>query len=148
MIVLDTSVIYALLDAADQRHAQVRDWYAGLDDDLVTTPLVLAEADHLAATRGGPRAGRALREDVRAGAYVVDWWASAAREAADVADRYADLGIGLTDGSLVALAARVGSVDIATFDERHFRALRPLSGGDSFRLLPLDAQPPVRSNPL
>lgn len=141
MIVLDTSVIYALLDAADQRHREARDWYAKVDEDLVTTPLVLAEADHLASTRGGPRAVRALRTDVRAGAYLVDWWTSAARESADVADRYADLGIGLTDGSLVALAARLGCVDLATFDERHFRALRPLSGGDSFRLLPLDGRP-------
>ena len=141
MIVLDTSVIYALLDAGDQRHRVARDWYAQLDDDLVTTPLVLAEADHLASTRGGPLAVRALRADVRAGAYVVDWWPTAAVEAAEVADRYADLGIGMTDASLVVLAARAGTVDIATFDERHFRTVVPLSGGAAFRLLPLDARP-------
>ena len=138
MIVLDTSVIYALLDAADGRHHQAVAWYSGLTRELVTTPLVLAEADHLAATRGGPVALRALRADIRAGAYLVDWWPSAAREAAQVADRYADLGIGLTDASLVVLAARVGSTDIATFDERHFRAIVPLRGAPAFRLLPLD----------
>jgi hypothetical protein len=38
----------------------------------------------------------------------------------------------------VVLAARVGTVDIATFDERHFRAMEPLTGG-SFRVLPADA---------
>jgi uncharacterized protein len=141
VIVLDTSVIYALLDAGDQRHRVVRDWYAQVDDDLVTTPLVLAEADHLAATRGGSRAVQALRTDIRAGAYVVDWWPTAAVESANVADRYADLGIGLTDASLVVLAARAGTVDVATFDERHFRAVVPLSGGAAFRLLPLDARP-------
>jgi len=138
VIVLDTSVIYALLDAADHLHRQARDWYGGLDDELVTTPLVLAEADHLAVTRGGVHAVRAFRDDVRAGAYGVDWWPSAPRESADVADRYGSLGIGLTDASLVALAARVGTTDIATFDERHFRAVIPLAAGDAFRLLPLD----------
>ena len=138
MIVLDTSVIYALLDASDQRHRQAFDWYDSLDDELVTTPLVLAEADHLAATRGGPRALRAFRADIRSGAYLVEWWPTAAIEAVEVADRYADLGIGLTDASLIVLAGRVGSVDIATFDERHFRAVVPLEGGDAFRLLPLD----------
>jgi hypothetical protein len=56
-----------------------------------------------------------------------------------LADRYADLGIGLTDASLVVLAARVGSEDVATFDERHFRVVRPLAGAEAFRLLPLDA---------
>ena len=77
MIVLDTSVIYALLDASDQRHRQAFDWYDSLDDELVTTPLVLAEADHLAATRGGPRALRAFRADIRSGAYLVEWWPTA-----------------------------------------------------------------------
>ena len=141
MIVLDTSVIYALLDAGDQRHRMARDWYALVDEDLVTTPMVLAEADHLASTRGGSLAVRALRMDIRAGAYVVDWWPTAAVEAAEVADRYTDLGIGMTDASLVVLAARAGTVDIATFDERHFRTVVPLSGGAAFRLLPLDARP-------
>jgi len=139
VIILDTSIIYALLDAADSRHRQALHWYDTLDNELVTTPLVLAEADHLATTRGGSHALRAFRADVRAGAYLVDWWPTAAREAAEVADRYADLGIGLTDASLVVLAARVDSVDVATFDERHFRAVRPLRGAEAFRLLPLDA---------
>lgn len=138
MIVLDTSVIYALLDVADRRHRQALEWYEALDEELVTTPLVLAEADHLAATRGGLRAVSAFRADVRAGAYLVDWWPTAARDAAEVADRYADLGIGLADASLVVLAARIESTDIATFDERHFRAVRPLVGAEAFRLLPLD----------
>lgn len=138
MIVLDTSVIYALLDVADRRHRQALEWYEALDEELVTTPLVLAEADHLAATRGGLRAVSAFRADVRAGAYLVEWWPTAARDAAEVADRYADLGIGLADASLVVLAARIESTDIATFDERHFRAVRPLLGAEAFRLLPLD----------
>jgi len=94
---------------------------------------------YVAATRGDSRAARAFRDDVRAGAYLVEWWPSAAREAAELADRYADLGIGLTDTSLIVLAARVGSADVATFDERHFRVVRPLGGAEAFRLLPLDA---------
>lgn len=139
MIVLDTSVIYALLDAADTRHHQALEWYEALDEELVTTPLVLAEADHLTMTRGGSRAVQAFRADVSAGAYLVEWWPTAARESAELADRYADLGIGLTDASLVVLAARVGTADVATFDERHFRAIRPLGIAEAFRLLPLDA---------
>jgi predicted nucleic acid-binding protein len=139
LIVLDTSVIYALLDVADGRHAQALGWYESLDEDLVTTPLVLAETDHLAATRLGARALAAFRADVRAGAYLVEWWPTAASESAELADRYADLGIGMTDASLVALSARTGTADLATFDERHFRALRPLDAAAAFRLLPLDA---------
>lgn len=138
MIVLDTSIIYALLDASDQRHLEAARWYDGLDAELITTPLVLAEADHLAVTRGGARATRAFRADVRAMAYRVEWWATAATETVDVADRYESLGIGLADASLVVLAARVATTSIATFDERHFRAIIPLSGETAFRLLPTD----------
>ena len=56
-----------------------------------------------------------------------------------VAERYVDLGLGLTDASLVALASRIGTIDVATYDQRHFRTVRPLRAGDAFRLLPLDA---------
>jgi predicted nucleic acid-binding protein len=139
VIVLDTSVIYALLDAADGRHRRAVDWYRALDDELITTPLVLAEADHLARTRAGPAAVRAFRGDIRSGAYAVEWWATASAAAADVADRYEDLGLGLTDASLIVLAARVRSLVIATFDERHFRTVVPLDGGQAFHLVPLDA---------
>jgi hypothetical protein len=138
VIVLDTSVIYALLDAGDDRHRSAQAWYEMVDVELVTTPLVLAEADHLAGARAGTRAVAAFRADVRAGAYRVEWWSGAAQECAAVADRYADLDIGLTDASLVVLSARMETLDIATFDERHFRAIRPLSGGPAFRLLPSD----------
>ena len=59
--------------------------------------------------------------------------------AVTVAERYADTGLGLADASLVALVERLGTIDIATLDERHFRAARPLTGGDALRLLPADA---------
>ncbi len=139
MIVIDTSVIYALLDAADDRHTLAAAWYATVDEDLATTPLVIAEADHLAMTRGGSTAVQAFHADVRAGVYGIEWWPEAAALAVDVVARYADLGVGLADASLVALASRLDTTMIATFDERHFRAMRPLRGGTAFRLLPIDA---------
>jgi predicted nucleic acid-binding protein len=55
------------------------------------------------------------------------------------AERYADNGLGLADASLVALAQRLGTIEIATLDERHFRAVQPLAAGKAFRLLPADA---------
>lgn len=139
MIIVDTSVIYALLDRRDQRHPEAVAWYRTVDEELATTPLVLAEADHLASTRAGPEAARAFRRDVRAGAYVLEWWSDAAAVCAEIAERYADLGIGMTDASLVALADRLGTDRVATFDERHFRALLPLRGAGRFLLLPADA---------
>jgi len=138
VIVIDTSTILAYMNSADAHHEEVSAWVQAESDDLVTTPLIVAEADHLAAVRGGPAAAAALRSDLAAGAYIVEWWPEAIGVAVRVAERYADAGVGLADASLVALAHRHETVDVATLDERHFRALRPLTGGDAFRLLPRD----------
>lgn len=123
MIVVDTSVVYALLDRRDQRHEQAARWYGHEQPDLVTTPLILAEVDHLAATRAGATACRAWRKDISRGAYDVQWWESAARESVAIATRYDDLDIGLADASLMALSERLGINTIATFDN-HFRVVR------------------------
>lgn len=57
----------------------------------------------------------------------------------NIAEHYADNGLGLADASLVALAESLHTADIATLDERHFRAVRPLAAADAFRLLPTDS---------
>lgn len=139
MIVVDTSVIVAYMNSADDAHGLVAAWFDDLDDDLATTPLVVAEVDHLVGARGTPAAQSALRSDLAAGAYLVEWWPGAIASAVKVAERYASTGLGLADASLVALAERLGTIEIATLDERHFRAVRPLAGGKAFKLLPADA---------
>ena len=138
MIVVDSSFLYALLDARDNNHASATTWYRGVDDELATSPLVLSEVDHLAA-RAGAAALDAFRRDVLDDAYFVDWWPGAPRTIVGIADRYRDLGLDLTDASLVAVAGRSETTLIATFDERHFRAVKPLTGEPSFTILPADA---------
>jgi len=51
----------------------------------------------------------------------------------------AELDLGLTDASLIAVADRYETLDVATLDHRHFRAVRSLDSGQPFRLLPADA---------
>lgn len=139
MIVADASFAYALLDDADVGFAAARAWYETGYPDLITTPLVLSEVDHLAARRLGAHARSSFRADVAAGGYHVAWWGSATEECVRVAERYLDLGVSLTAASLVALAARLETTSIATFDEPHFRAMKPLTGEPGFTLLPADA---------
>jgi len=45
--------------------------------------------------------------------------------------------VGLADLSVVVLAERWSTRRLLTFDDRHFRTLRPLGGG-LFTLLPVD----------
>ena len=138
MIVVDSSFVYALLDARDSNHRAATAWYRDVDDGLATSPLVLSEVDHLAA-RAGVAALAAFRRDILDDAYFVDWWPGASSAIVEIADRYLDLGLDLTDASLVAVAGRSKTTLIATFDERHFRAVKPLTGGPAFTILPADA---------
>ena len=129
----------AFLDRDDAKHELVDAWMRTQKDELVTTPLVIAELDHLVSHKGGSKATSILYEDVARGAYLVEWWPSAIHETLAVAKQHKSMGLGLTDASLATLAAHLQTTTIATLDERHFRALQPLSGGDSFTLLPADA---------
>ena len=139
MIVLDTSVVLAFLDRDDTNHELVYAWMLTQEDELVTTPLIVAELDYLVRRSGGTVAVRILHEDFDKGAYQVEWWVTAIHETIAVAKRHESIELGLADASLVVLAARLQTIDIATLDERHFRALKPLSGGKAFRLLPADS---------
>ena len=137
MIVVDTSIVVALIYRSDDDHERVLGWMQRVDDDLVISPLVLAECDHVVRRLGGEAAIVGFQEDLARGAYSVRWWQGAlARLLAVTADRP---DIGLTDASLVALAAHVETTRIATLDERHFRTLKPLTGEPAFTLLPADA---------
>ena len=134
-VVLDTNVVVALYDAADPDHALVADWVATLDEDLVTTPLAVAEMEYVVHQRGGDVAREALWRDLDAGAWVVRWWADALNETLRIARRHPLAG--LTDASLVALAGRLRTQRIATFDQ-HFRSMTT-PAGEPFVLLPADA---------
>ncbi len=45
---------------------------------------------------------------------------------ADLVERYADLGLGWVDASLVVLAETAGATEIATMDHRDFTVVRPV----------------------
>jgi predicted nucleic acid-binding protein len=140
LIVLDTSFVVALLDEKDAGHRQAADWYQGeATERFATTPLVLAEVDYMLQSRSTPAVVKAFHDEIRAGSLGVEWWPKLDVRAAEIADRYAEIGLGLTDASLVALAGALETNRIASFDERHLRAVEPLHGDGRFELLPADA---------
>ena len=142
MTILDTSVVVAFMDRNEPTHLKVADWLDSQTDRLVTTPLALAEMDHLLDRGGGHVATQALWANVEGGVWEVRWWATAVAETLAVARANASLRLGLTDCSLMALAAHSATTRIATLDERHFRAVHPLTGEPWFTVLPADAPVP------
>lgn len=53
----------------------------------------------------------------------------------ELVEQYADLPLGTTDASVIALAERLDINEIATLDRRHFTVVRPRHV-DAFTLLP------------
>lgn len=139
MIILDTGGLYAFLDADDAHHDAARTAVDSSPGPFILSPFVLAELDYLVNRRLGRQAGIELLEDVDAGGYtLVNLTSDDFTQAVDTIKQYRDLDLGITDASVIVLAARYRCVDILGVDYRHFRAVRPLRGGDAFRLAPLD----------
>lgn len=132
-VVIDTSAVLALINPADDFHPDAVRFYDGLEEDLVTTPLAVAEMDHLLGQRTGRSGVEALWADLESGALQVRWWATAMTDTLAVARVRPRLG--LADASLLALTPIVRTTRIATFDRKHFRAARTADGAP-FTLLP------------
>lgn len=136
MIIVDTSGLLALFNAAEPDHVEVTRVVTGEHDQLVVSPFVLAELDYLIGTRIGVNAETAMLRELAGGAYhlaTID--PDQLATAAEVVDRYRDQHIGLADASLVVLAERFRTYRLLTLDRRPFTVVRPLSGG-TFELLP------------
>ena len=95
--------------------------------------LVLAELDYF--LRDERRAMRVFMHDLAKGAFTyAPPTAGQLARAMDVDARFADLGLGLVDGSVVALAESLGVRRLATRDVRQFAAVR-LHDGRAFDLV-------------
>ena len=138
-LVIDAAPLIALGDRADPRHQAVVSVLKHEHGDLVIPAPVTAEIDYLLRQRAGPVAARAFLADLGSATFLVESLSVEEHGIAlEIGDRYPKLDVGLADLSIVVLAHRLGVNRILTFDERHFRALRPVAGG-SFQLLPTDA---------
>lgn len=134
--IVDTSALLLLFDSDEPRHDQAADFFATVQGPLVISPYVIAEIDYLVATRFGTAAEISVLRELSSGAWhLADMGPADLTTAIRVLQRYGDHAIGVTDASLVVLAARHRTTRIATLDHRHFSVLRSLDG-TPFTLVP------------
>ena len=128
-MIVDTSALLAFFDSAEPCHRDVARAIEAAGEPLVVSPYVIAELDHLVATRHGVQAELAVLDELGGGAWELACLDVAElRTARTIVDCYADQRIGLADASNVVLAQRFGQTPIATLDRRHFSVLRALDG--------------------
>jgi predicted nucleic acid-binding protein len=138
VILVDTSGVLAAVDPRQRHHAAAARELTR-PQRRILSPFVLAELDYLIATNAGQGVELQLLGDVARGAYeLASFSADDVAAATVVMRRFADLGLGLADASIVVLARRYDCLDVLTLDQRHFRVvLGPEE--KPFRLLPHDA---------
>ena len=101
--------------------------------------LVLAEVDYF--LRRERPAMRAFLGDLARGAFTyAPATMSLLMRAAEIDEAHADLGLGLVDASIAALAERTGVHRVATRDLRHFTVVR-VRGGRSLEMVVVPSRP-------
>jgi predicted nucleic acid-binding protein len=127
-IIVDTGPLVAAANRRDHAHALAAALVIAAGRDLVIPSLVLAETDYLLRTRVGLQSARLLLGAVASGQHSVAYMTiELLRRATEIDGKYADLDLGLTDGSVMAVAEREHA-PVLTFDFEDFRAAPSDSG--------------------
>ena len=129
MILVDTNVLYALADRRDKHHARCAEWLQRTPDVLTVPATVLAETCYRIDRTLGPTAEAAFLDSVGMGPdytfQLVELVDSDLRRMSGLVRQYADLRLGGTDASVVAICERLGIVTVATVNLRDFATVRP-----------------------
>jgi predicted nucleic acid-binding protein len=142
IVIGDTSGIVAALNRSDPEHVAARTAWTSASTTVVS-PLVLAEIEHVLSRRHSRQAAYAMNDWLLAQVgtmriQIAEVSVRVLRRARRVQDSYAGLRLDLADAVNVVLAEAYDTTAVLTLDRRDFRAVRPLTHHDAFRLLPDD----------
>jgi predicted nucleic acid-binding protein len=136
VIVVDTGPLVAALDADDADHGRCLELLEGHPGPLMVPAPVLTEVCWLLERERGSKAEASFLDALAAGELqLVALEIGDLRRMADLVRRYGDLPLGAVDASVVAVAERLGVVQVATLDRRHFTVVRP-AHATAFEVLP------------
>lgn len=129
MILVDTNVLYALADRRDKHHGRCAGWLQRTPGVLMIPATVLAETCYLIDRTLGPTAEATFLDSVGMGPdytfQLVELADSDLRRMSELVRQYADLRLGGTDASVVAICERLGITTVATVNLRDFATVRP-----------------------
>jgi predicted nucleic acid-binding protein len=126
IVVADTGPLYALADRDDAWHRRVAEWWGSEGHAVVVPVTVIPEVTYLLGSRIGAKAEDLFVRSLADGELTVEPLESEdIARAADLMRAYADLALGFTDASVIAIAERLMTRKILTTDRRHFGVVRP-----------------------
>jgi uncharacterized protein len=142
IVIGDTSGLVSAFNADDPGQAAARSAFRHASVTVIS-PLVIAEIEHI-MTRNIDRTAAheaidwLLAHERTKRVLVAESAAPVLRRARIIQGKYAALRLDLADSVNVVLAAEYETDCILTLDRRDFRAVRPLTHHQAFRLLPDD----------
>jgi hypothetical protein len=129
VIVCDTAPLVAAALLRDPDHRRCVDLFTGLrlaNREMLLLAPIIAEVGYLLAREAGSRVEAAFLRSVAAGDFIpVELVPEDYERMAVLVELYADLPLGTSDASVVALAERLDITEVATLDLRHFTVVRP-----------------------
>jgi predicted nucleic acid-binding protein len=129
VILCDTGPIVAAALVDDDHHHACVELFTGLHlagRPLLVPGTVVAEVGYLLAREAGARVEALFLTALADGDFqLVDLTVADYRRAAELVQTYADMPLGTTDATVIALAERLGLREVATLDRRHFGVVRP-----------------------
>lgn len=135
-LVVDTSVLFAGLDADDPDHEPCAGLLGAATEAIVVPAPVLVELDYWLRKAATADAWLAFCEDVDAGVYRLFHLDSAHLvDAARLQAKYSDQPLGFVDAAVAVTCEALGESKVATLDHRHFSVLRT-GDGRALALLP------------
>lgn len=103
---------------------------------MVLPAPIVAEVGYLLGTRGGARTAADFSRAPSDGDFVTaDLTTADYHRMAELVEHRADVPLGTSDASVIALAERLDIDEVATLDHRHFTVVRPCHV-KAFALLP------------
>jgi predicted nucleic acid-binding protein len=134
-VLVDTGVFVSAADRDEPRHG---DCAALLRSrrELTVSAAVIPEAAWMIENRLGPAAeARFLRLVTSPAFVIVELTAADYQRIIELVERYADMGLGTVDASIVAVAERLVITTVATLNRRDLAVVRP-THVDAFELVP------------
>jgi uncharacterized protein len=126
MLIVDTGPLVAYLNRNDPDHNRCAELLESRTDDLIVTPYVVTETCYLIGKYVGALAEVNLVEALAAGDLnQIDIPASDLIRMAELMRQYIGFPLGVADASVIAVAERLRASEVATLDQRHFRAVTP-----------------------
>lgn len=126
MLIVDAGPLVAYLNRNDPDHARCAALLESRTDDLLVTPYVVTEACYLVGKYVGADAEINLVEALAAGDLnQLDVTAGDLIRMTELMRQYRGFPLGVADASVIAAAERLQAGEVATLDQRHFRAVTP-----------------------